>query len=265
MHTSFVRIARSSGFAVLFASAVVLGNATAAPAATPAQRTLHDSITTLKPVRVTTGSDVTESDVEASNKKVAMAYGALVDMWTTNFKTIGARFVQPSIARYRGNAYTDCGVMHANNAMYCPARNTIYFDDVFVARQVKAAADQLGTDGDMVAVGIIAHEMGHAVQLQLGETTNVPYESESTADCLAGAFTKQSEKDGSLEKGDLEEVFFGLAAAGDPTPQFTGNKRVDSRIALRAHYLGHGTRDERQANFNAGYKQGPGACVVAFR
>ncbi len=71
--------------------------------------------------------------------------------------------------------------------MYCPSDNTIYSDHVFVARQAKAAAAQLGTDGDMAAAGIIAHEMGHAVQIQLGEDSNIHYENEATADCLAGA------------------------------------------------------------------------------
>ena len=47
-----------------------------------------------------------------------------------------------------------------NNAMYCPRDNTIYFDDVFVTANAKLAANQLHTDGDMAAVGIIAHEMG---------------------------------------------------------------------------------------------------------
>ncbi|MDQ6611688.1 MAG: neutral zinc metallopeptidase, partial [Gemmatimonadota bacterium] len=254
----------SIGLAVILVALATASNAVAATTIRPPARHTTPAVTAAGRTSVD-GSDVTLRDVEASNKKVSMAYGALVTMWTARFKALGARFVVPGIARYRGNALTECGVMHANNAQYCPEQNTIYFDDVFVARQVKAAADELGTDGDMVAVGIIAHEMGHAVQLQLGEGAGYPYERESAADCLAGAFTQQSQKDGSLEKGDLEEVFFGLAAAGDPTPEYTGDQRVNSQIALRAHYLGHGTREERQANFNAGLKRGPGACVAAFR
>ncbi len=244
MRTFVSRLARLSGLAVfLFASTTVA--AAAAPAGT--------------------SGDVTASDVAESNKKVGQAYGALVDMWSADFKQLGARFVPPQIARYRGNTRTQCGVLQANNAMYCPGLNTIFYDDIFVARQAKAAADQLGTDGDMAAVGIIAHEMGHAVQMQLRETSNVPYENEATADCLAGAFTKQAAADGTLEKGDLEEAFFGLAAAGDPTPQFTGNRRIDSRIAFRAQYLGHGTREQRQSNFRAGYSGGAGSCLDVFR
>jgi predicted metalloprotease len=117
----------------------------------------------------------------------------------------------------------------------------------------------------MVAVGIIAHEMGHAVAAQLGEASPIPYENEAAADCLAGAFAQQSEKDGTLEQGDLAEAFFGMAAAADPTPQPTGNRRVDSRIAFRMALLGHGTRDQRMGNFKAGYDGGAGACLESFR
>lgn len=206
-------------------------------------------------------SDVTEQDVAASNAKVVMAYNALVAMWGDDFAQRGVRFAPPALVRYRGAVRTTCGVMNGNNAAYCMARNTIYFDDVFVARQAKDAARDLGTDGDMAAVGIIAHEMGHAVAIQLGADSPVPYYNEATADCLAGAFTKRSAQDGSLEPGDLDEAFHGLAAAGDPTPQLTGNRRIDARITYRAALMGHGTREQRLANFRAGYDRGAGACL----
>jgi predicted metalloprotease len=209
--------------------------------------------------------EVSEADIDASNGKIKAGYGALVSMWSADFKQLGVRFMAPGLLRYRGAARTSCGIMPGNNALYCPSRNAIYFDEVFVARQAKAAARALGTDGDMVAVGIIAHEMGHAVAMQLGETSPVPYENEATADCLAGAFTQQSKRDGTLETGDLEEAFFGMAAAGDPTPEYTGNRRIDSRISMRAALLGHGTREQRQANFKAGFDGGAGACLPAFR
>jgi predicted metalloprotease len=215
------------------------------------------------PVRVT--AEVTERDVAASNAKLKMAYGALIDMWTTDLEQLGTRFVAPSIVRYRGAVRTSCGIMEPHNASYCYSANTIYFDEVFVASQSKAAAQQLGTDGDMAAVGIIAHEMGHAVAMQLGQASRVPYENESAADCLAGAFALRSQKEGSLEKGDLEEAFFGLAAAGDPTPELTGVRPIDNRILRRASLMGHGTRQQRQANFNAGFESGAKACLEVFR
>jgi len=186
-------------------------------------------------------------------------------MWTTDFKHIGERFDAPGIARYRSPVRTPCGVMMPNNAGYCPVDNTIYFDDVFVTAQAKVAGEALGTDGDMAGLGVIAHEMGHAVAMQLGHASRVSYENESVADCLAGAFAKHAQSDGSLEKGDVEEAVFGMESAGDPTPQLTGNDRVDQRILARMERVGHGTKEQRAQNFQNGFDGGAGACLDDFR
>ena len=248
--SSFVRRARRAGFAL----AMVIGSATTSAAVQPRL-----------PSNTFTDASVSEDDVAASNAKISAAYNALVNMWSADFKQLGAEFAPPALLRYRGAVRTACGVMGGNNAEYCPTLNAIYFDEVFVARQAQEAARALGTDGDMAAVGIIAHEMGHAVAAQLDDWSDFPYENEATADCLAGAFTKQSEKDGTLEKGDLEEAFFGLSAAADPTPQLTGDRRIDTRIQLRMAIMGHGTREQRLGNFKSGYEGGPGACLESFR
>ncbi|MDB4883638.1 MAG: protein of unknown function zinc metallopeptidase [Gemmatimonadetes bacterium] len=205
--------------------------------------------------------DVSDAEIAASNAKIGSAFHALVTMWQARFAQLGTRFVPPSLLAYRGPVRTACGVMHQDNAAYCAARNTIYFDEVFLARLAGAAAVQLRTDGDMASIGVIAHEMGHAVVSQLGADSRIPYENEAAADCLAGAFTQESQHDGSLEPGDLDEAFFGLAAAGDPTPQLTGDQRIDRRIVTRASLMGHGSRDQRLANFRAGYQSGAGVCV----
>lgn len=210
------------------------------------------------------GTDVTEVDVAQSNKKLGEAYGPLVKMWNDDFRQIGRRFGAPQLVRYRGGARTACGIMGAGNAGYCADANAIYFDEVFVARQEKAAAAALGTDGDMAGIGIIAHEMGHAVAIQLGEESRVNYENEATADCLAGAFALQAQHDGNLEPGDLEEAFFGMAAAGDPAVELTGNRRIDNRIMARATSMAHGTGQQRTSNFKAGFDSGAGACLPEF-
>jgi predicted metalloprotease len=88
---------------------------------------------------------------------------------------------------------------------------------------------------------------------------------EATADCLAGAFTAHAEKDGSLESGDIEEAFFGMAAAGDPEPELTGDPSLDRRILRVASTMGHGTREQRTENFRRGLESGPSACFVQTR
>ena len=204
---------------------------------------------------------VTQADIDETNRKAAGAFSALVSMWTNEFGRMGEEFATPRLARYRGVVRTACGVIAPSNASYCPTSNTIYFDDVFVAVQAKAAGQALGTDGDMVAIGIIAHEMGHAVAMQLGYYSRRSYDNESVADCLAGAFTKWADRAGSIEDGDIEESFFGMAAAGDPTPQPTGDRWIDARNAARIGRQAHGTREQRMQNFRDGLDGGPSACM----
>jgi predicted metalloprotease len=111
---------------------------------------------------------------------------------------------------------------------------------------------------------VIAHEMGHAVAMQLGYESPIAYENEAAADCLAGAFAKHADRNGSLEKGDVEEAFFGMAAAADPTPELTGNRRIDRVIIRRAASMAHGSREHRTENFRAGLNGGAGACFDAL-
>ena len=240
-----------SGRAVALALTVSLAIPTSAALAAPSR---PDSTTTTRAVRLT------ERDVAASNEKVRMAYTDLASMWANGFAAMREPFATPRLLRYRGPVRSACGVMQPNNAAYCPRENAIYYDDVCVAAQATNAAVELGTDGDMAGIGVIAHEMGHAVAIQLGFESPRAYENEAAADCLAGAFAKHADHNGSLEKGDVEEAFFGMAAAADPTPELTGNRRIDRVILTRAAIMAHGTKDQRQQNFRTGLQGGAGAC-----
>jgi predicted metalloprotease len=208
---------------------------------------------------------VTPADVAASNAKIEGAYGDLADLWTDALARRGARFATPDLVRYHGAAPSACGVMSAGNAAYCIRDNSIYYDERFVAAQAKSAAERLGTDGDMAAVGVIAHEMGHAVAMQLGHLSRFTYDNESVADCLAGAFARAADDSGRLEPGDVDEAFYGMATAADPAPQLTGDRRVDRAILVRAALMGHGSQQQRMSNFQTGLDGGPGACLAELR
>ena len=208
---------------------------------------------------------VTAADVDASNQKALAAYNALVSMWSAEFESIGEQFAAPQLARYRSPIRTRCGVIAPSNASYCLAGNAIYFDDVFLAAQAKVAGAALNTDGDMAAVGIIAHEMGHAVAMQLGFRSRNSYDNEAVADCLAGVFARQSEKDGLLEPGDMDEAFFGMASAGDPTFEPSGNPERDRRVAMILARNSHGSREQRMQNFDRGFRGGAGSCMAKFQ
>jgi predicted metalloprotease len=240
--------------------AVALALAVAASASAPLTALQAAPNTNLTSI----GDDVrlTERDVAASNAKIRMAYADLAAMWRTRFGELRERFAVPRVVRFRGATRSACGTIQPNNAAYCPSENTIYYDEVFVAAQAKAAALQLGTDGDMAGIGVIAHEMGHAAAIQLGYSSPIVYDNESVADCFAGAFARHADENESLEPGDVEEAFFGMAAAADPTPELTGDRRIDRRILARAARMGHGTREQRMENFRIGLDGGARACLA---
>ena len=215
-----------------------------------------DSVPSTAPI------ELTERDVAASNLKIRAAYADLASMWKAGFVQLRERFATPRLLRFRGPVASACGVIQPNNAAYCPTENAIYYDEVFVAAQAKAAALELGTDGDMAGIGVVAHEMGHAVALQLGYDSRVAYDNESAADCLAGVFARHADRSGSLEEGDVEEAFFGMAAAADPTIELTGDRRVDRVILRRAARMSHGTKEQRMGNFRSGLERGAGACFA---
>jgi hypothetical protein len=56
-----------------------------------------------------------------------------------------------------------------------------------------------------------------------------------------------------------------MSMAGDPEPELTGNVRYDAMIQRRIARQGHGTRDQRVANFTQGARGGAGACLDDFR
>ena len=205
---------------------------------------------------------LTTRDVQQSNEEVSAAYAALVSMWTSEFNRRGMQFEAPRIVRYRGNTRTSCGIVPASNALYCYQNNTIYFDEVFLAAEARRTGRALGTDGDMAAVGIIAHEMGHAVAYQLGFRSRNAYKHEAAADCLAGAFARHSQANGLLEHGDTDEAFYAMAAAADPEFELTDYRRGRSPRVSRQSLGVHGTREQRMRNFRTGFEQGTPSCLV---
>mgnify|MGYP003693651451 CR=1 FL=1 len=87
------------------------------------------SVALAKPAAVGLGGpriEVTQRDVDRSNEKVAMAYSALVDMWTKDFRNIGERFVPPRIVRYTGAARTTSR-LHRTEQCASTVRTTTLF------------------------------------------------------------------------------------------------------------------------------------------
>lgn len=177
------------------------------------------------------------------NTLLQYAVADINKFWGQGFAASGRRYVAPGVYPYSRPVTTACGTAVMNNAFYCPASNSIYFDAGFVRKFYEEV-------GDYAAVSIIAHEWGHLVQAQLGinRGNSFSIQMELQADCLAGAYTLYAERAGELEEGDMEEAGVGLFNAGDQkgTPWFSPQA--------------HGRPMKRIGSFLDGYKGGSPAC-----
>ena len=167
------------------------------------------------------------------------ASGDINAFWQQSFASRGLRYSVPLMVPYNQPIGTPCGQALMNNAFYCSASNSIYYDYNFISRIYSQV-------GDYAAVSIIAHEWGHLVQTQLG-ISNGRYFSiqmELQADCFAGSYTKYAEATGKLEAGDLEEAGAGLFNAGDPKemPWFAAQAHGKSMQRISAFLDGYNGR-----------------------
>ncbi len=112
---------------------------------------------------------------------------------------------------------------------------------------------------------MIAHEVGHAVQDQLGildavhdrqqrvsrkEANELSVRLELQADCYAGVWGYFAKRRNILEAGDLEEGFRAAAAVGDDQIQ----KRAQGYVVPES--FTHGAADQRLRWFRTGLESG---------
>jgi predicted metalloprotease len=159
--------------------------------------------------------------------------------WGEVFRNNRWRFVAPRTVINRNTL-----------AHYDSRSHTININPAFLLEQMRMAAEEFDTDGDMAFIVILAHEYGHAVQAQLGLLGGQSINVELHADTLAGVFTRASHEAGFLDPGDEDEAVRSLLSARDKTGTSPN------------HPNAHGTGRQRVAAFNRGFE---GGLRAAFR
>ena len=187
--------------------------------------------------------------------------------WKQTFGSAGDQYENAQLVLYSGAVSTGgCGgATSAVGPFYCPADNRVYLDLTFYQDMQR----QLGAGGDFAWAYVIAHEMGHHVQNELGTSDEVRRHSgedpddanelsvrlELQADCYAGVWGSTVFAQGDLESGDLREAFTASAAVGDDRLQRQAGQRVNPDSFT------HGTSEQRRHWFETGYRSGdPGSC-----
>ncbi len=194
------------------------------------------------------GLEITQDDAKAMTYKVNMASKFFEATWRDIFARGGYRYPAPKMVGYVDTAKSGCGELKANNAHYCAADNTVYYDIVFLTKMMKYTGNQLHSDGDYAPIVVLAHEMGHAAANMLNVNPTYTNNRENLADCLAGVVTAYAAAAKNLEPGDFEEGEFALKLGGDgPNTPFNSDHA-------------HGPAAERVLMFERGFRGGLPAC-----
>ena len=152
------------------------------------------------------------------------------DVWAREFQKMGRTYEPPKMVIFSDAVNSGCGnATSASGPFYCSADETVYLDLEFF----KSMKKQIGADGDFAYAYVIAHEVGHHVQNQLGilgqahqqmanygrntkESNEISVRLELQADFFAGVWAYNDNKMfGSLEDGDIEEALNAASKIGD--------------------------------------------------
>ena len=212
----------------------------------------------------TDGQDYSQVDQELMQFCKQILAGT-EDVWTQEFKKLGRTYQPPKMVIFSGAVSSGCGNATSDSGpFYCSADQTVYLDLEFF----KSMRKQIGADGDFAYAYVIAHEVGHHVQNQLGildqaHQQMARYGKNSTgynqtsvrlelqADFFAGVWAYHDNKMfGSLEDGDIEEALDAAAKIGDDYLQ----KQAYGRTMPET--FNHGTSAQRSKWLKKGLRTG---------
>ena len=193
---------------------------------------------------------------------VSQVLASTEDTWNTAFRASGQNYQEPKLVLFSGMTPTACGTgQSAMGPFYCPGDQKVYIDLVFF-RELK---ERFKAPGEFAQAYVIAHEVGHHVQQQLGISAQVekarrragPREGnalsvklELQADCLAGVWGKHADSMRLLEPGDLEAALTAASAIGDDRLQ------QQSQGQIVPDSFTHGSSAQRVRWFRRGFESG---------
>lgn len=184
-------------------------------------------------------------------------------MWKEHLpKQAGIEYTEPGLVVFTDTASSGCGqASSATGPFYCPGDETAYFDVSFFDQ-----LPQYGGDNTPFAEEyIVAHEFGHHIQKLEGTLGLSNYNDpgadsnavkiELQADCYAGIWGHYADQgaDAFLETITEQQVNDAITAA-----RAVGDDNIQKRSSgqVRPDTFTHGTSEQRQQAFLAGYNSG---------
>jgi len=179
------------------------------------------------------------------------------DVWNERFQTVyRKRYREPKLVLFSGQVDSACGL--ANSAVgpfYCPGDEHVYLDLTFFGE----LKNRFGAPGEFAEAYVIAHEIGHHVQKQLGYEAKVRTRKgrmsdsvrlELQADYLAGVWAHHAQRTKHiLERGDIGAALTAANAIGDDTLQRRAGRVMPDSFT-------HGTSAQRVRAFRSGFDSG---------
>lgn len=206
----------------------------------------------------TTG--VPDNDPQA--KFVSVVLKDTEDTWGQIMRDHGASYTPPTLVLFTDATQTGCGVGQAvMGPFYCPEDRKVYLDLSFF----RELDQRFGASGDFAQAYVVAHEVGHHIQVLTGvsdrvtalrqrdggrESNAVSVRLELQADCYAGVWGHYAAGRGLLEPGDAEEGLRAAAAIGDDTLQ----RRAQGRVVPES--FTHGSSTQRVHWLQTGLQNG---------
>ena len=185
-------------------------------------------------------------------------------VWTDLFRESGKTYAPPKLVLFKEQWPTACGQGEAAmGPFYCPNDQKVYIDLGFY----DLLSRKLGAPGQFAQAYVVAHEVGHHVQNQLGimqrvdamrsrggeaQANALSVRVELQADCFAGVWAKRSQQENGwrLEAGDIEAALNAAAQIGDDTLQ------RKSRGTVVPETFTHGSSAQRVSWFKRGVEGG---------
>ncbi len=208
---------------------------------------------------------VSEADARATQFS-AQVLATTEDVWAKIFaEQLDRTYSPPQLVVFSNVTQSPCGgASGATGPFYCPADSKAYLDTGFF----NLLSERMGAGGDFAAAYVIAHEVAHHVQNELGilpkvnaarqrankpEANALTVRLELMADCLSGIWAKNVQ--GLMERGDLQEALNAARKIGDDHLQ-----RQAGRVP-QPHTFTHGTSEQRARWFARGFESGAvGQC-----
>jgi uncharacterized protein len=208
-----------------------------------------------------TGSVPGSPDEEREVQFVDFVQGDAQDFWTEEFEAAGRPYQRAKLVLFRDQVSSGCGLASsATGPFYCPLDRKVYIDLGFF----NELNQRFQAPGDFAQAYVLAHEVGHHVQQELGIEQEVRRQSQANpddanelsvrlelqADCLAGVWARSTYDRGILESGDLQEGLTAASAVGDDRIQSQTQGRIDPESFT------HGASEQRSQWLQTGFDSG---------